>query len=122
LPRLVVHPGGSRVASKDTRPSLLKSRVLLRLAVGGLVAAVPAYVLYIKPFLWTSGYTTPGAIEAFKYSFPLWLLWSPSLAWRVYGLLLPLSLLACVARRYRVPGLAPWIIGSVVFLSRPSAP
>ncbi len=108
---LVVHS----VASKTIRPRLLNARLLLRAAVAGLLAAVPAYVLYIKPFLRTSGYTTPGALEAFKYSFPVWLLWSPPLIWQVYGLLLPLSLASLVLLR-RMPSLAPWIIGSLAFL------
>lgn len=91
-------------------------RFLVRTAAVILSALGPAYFLYMKPFLHDAGYTVPSPSEANGYSYPVWMLWTPSLFWRNYGLVLSLGLLATVGLVRRVPGLMIWAIGTVVFI------
>jgi hypothetical protein len=99
----------------DARRHLLDGRFLSRFAVVAAIVAMPAYVLYFKPFLTTTGYTTPSATEAVRYSFPASLIWSPRLIWRAYGLVLPFALLAGI--RWRRPDATmPWLIGTMLFV------
>jgi hypothetical protein len=103
-------------ATPTGRRSLVNPDFLIRSAIVAVVAAVPAYVLYFTPFMRTAGYTTPGPIEAVRYSYPVSLLWTPSLIWRVYGIVLPAGLLASIAFVRRLRALVPWAIGSLIFL------
>jgi hypothetical protein len=100
-----------------TRRSEVSNRAfLVRLGIAVAIAALPAYYLYYKPFVQTLGYTVPGAIEAYRLSFPVSLLWTPSLFWSVYGIVLPLGFLAALVLVRRVRPLSPWVIGSIIFI------
>lgn len=107
---LAIHAAATR------RHDVLNRRFLVRLAAVMLVAAVPTYVMYVRPFLRTTGYTVPSPLEAYGYSYPVSLLWTPSMLWRAYGLVLPLALLASLALVRRAPGMAVWAFGAIVFI------
>jgi hypothetical protein len=99
------------------RQDVVNRRFLAAGAVVVAIVLIPAYVLYWRPFARTAGYTVPGAIEAFRYSYPLRLLWTPSMVWRVYGVVMPIGLVASVAFIRRVPSAVPWVLGSILFVA-----
>ena len=77
--------------------------VLLAIAL-----ALPAgYWLYVQPFMQVTGYSVPAASEAATYSYPLSLLWTPAMAWRVYGSVLIGGLLSALLIAVRVPAVSP---------------
>jgi hypothetical protein len=92
-------------------------RVFAALGIVAAIVIIPAYVFYWRPFARTDGYTIPGAIEAFRYSYPLRFFWTPSMFWSVYGALMPIALVAALGVALRVPAAIPWLVGSVLFLS-----
>ena len=87
--------------------------VLLAIAL-----ALPAgYWLYVRPFMQVTGYSVPAASEAATYSYPLSLLWTPSMAWRVYGSVLIGGLLSALLIAIRVPKVLPWLLGAGLFIA-----
>jgi len=99
------------------RHDVVNTRFVTRGAAVVTILLAPAYFLYWKPFARTTGYTVPGAIEALTYSYPLDLLWTPSMFWRVYGLLMPIALVISLGLIRRVPSVAPWLLGSMLFIA-----
>jgi hypothetical protein len=90
------------------------------LRAGVLVAALVspvAYWLYVQPFVGESEYTVPGAIEAATYSYPIWLLWTPSMLWRVYGTVLVGGIFSALFVAFRTPSIVPWLAGAILFIA-----
>ena len=86
------------------------------------VVALPAYLFYWKPFMNVGGYTTPAASEAVTYSYPLRLLWTPSMLWKVYGTVMPVIALAAVWLCRRERRLWPWVIGAALCVAMSFGP
>jgi hypothetical protein len=93
-------------------PRLLGAAALVLLSV-----AYPFFLLYVRPFFQTAGYTVPHPSEAFNYSIPPGMLLHPGHLWRTYGVLLPCALVAAlvIVRRDRRAVLG--ILCSLIFLS-----
>ena len=98
------------------RARLFDRQFLSRAAAAAIIVSAPAWLLYFKPFLYTTGYTTPSPVEALQYSYPVSLLWRPLMIWRVYGFLAPAGLLAAIGLRRRAAGYMPWALGGIVFV------
>jgi hypothetical protein len=99
-----------------------RTRILDRRAAAATLLAVAlalpgASWLYLQPFWEVTGYTVPAASEAETYSYPFWLLWTPWLAWRVYGAVLIGGLLSALVIAGRLRALLPWLIGAGLFVT-----
>jgi len=99
------------------REDVLTLRLVARVVLVGVLVWMPAYLLYWKPFARTAGYTVPAATEALTYSYPLRLLWTPAMIWNVYGVVMPVSLVAGMGLIRRLPSLIPWALGSTLFVA-----
>ncbi len=84
-------------------------------AVSATVAAVPLFWFCIAPLYTTRGYTIPAAFESEVYSYPISLLWHPSMLWGAYGLVLPLALVVG-GLRWADQAIRPWLIGAASFV------
>jgi hypothetical protein len=107
------------VRAAVTRPEQLRNRqFLVRIGIAAIVAIPPAYFLYYNSFVRTVGYTVPGEIEAYGLSYPVSLLWSPSLIWEVYGVALPAALMMGIglALARRAPAVVFWVLVSMFFV------
>jgi hypothetical protein len=102
-----------------SRPRQLLSNPVVRvLALAAIPLAPFAYWLYVQPFFSTSQYTVPHPSEALTYSYPMSLLWTPSMIWSVYGIVMPAGALAAfgVLRGSAATAL-PWLFGALFFIS-----
>jgi hypothetical protein len=81
-----------------TRPrDIFNRRILASMLVLVAIVAYPIRVLYVRPFLQTSGYTAPHPSEALNYSAWPSMLVSPVELWDRYGSPLLVGLVAAVA-------------------------
>jgi hypothetical protein len=99
------------------RQQMFNRRLLAAALLAVALAAPVGYWLYLKPLTELTGYTVPAASEAATYSYPLSLLWTPSMAWRVYGSVLIAGLLSGLLVAVRVPAVIPWLVGASLFIS-----
>jgi hypothetical protein len=103
-------------AVSTRRRDVLNRQFLVRMGAVVVAAIPPAYYLYYNSFGRTVGYTVPGAIEAYNLSYPVSLLWTPSMGWGVYGLVLPLGVVVALGMARRTPSLWFWIVASLIFV------
>lgn len=103
-------------AVKERRAALANPRFWRGAVVVAFVTAVPAYLLYYRPLTRDLGYTVPGDIEAYNYSMTLRYLLDPAFAWRMYGLLVLVGLIAALFLVRREPRSWPWSLGALAFI------
>lgn len=88
--------------------SILDRRLWLSLSAIAVVVSYPIRLLYVRPFLQTSGYSAPDPSEALFFSVSPSQLVAPHQLWLRYGALLPLGFVASLLvapseRRARFP-------------------
>jgi hypothetical protein len=88
------------------------------LAVASIVLLIlpPAYLLYFRPFLATTGYGMPGADEALVYSVRPSSFVDPKGLWQVFGTVLVCGVFLGVILVRRSPEIWPWLFGVFLFL------
>ena len=91
------------------RHQIFDRRVMTVVLLAIALASPAGYRLYLQPLMQVTGYTVPAASEAATYSYPLSLLWTPSMAWRVYGSVLIGGLLSTLLIAVRVPTTTPLV-------------